>query len=143
MNASSALQQLQTLKLKGMAQYYESILSLPVHTHPEPHMLVGAMIEAEMIHRNHTKTQQNLHQSKLRYQAHIEEIDYSKDRNITKDMVLKLADCSYIKRAENILISGATGVGKSFIACALGYQACANGYKVQYHNLNRFLGIYA
>jgi DNA replication protein DnaC len=139
MNTSITLQQLQTLKLKGMAQYYETLLNLPVHQHPEPHLLIGAMIEAETLHRNHSKTQLNLSQSKLRYQAHIEEIDYSKDRNITKDLVIKLSDCSYIKRAENILISGSTGVGKSFIACALGYQACANGYKVQYHNLNRFI----
>jgi DNA replication protein DnaC len=97
------------------------------------------MIEAEILHRTHSKTQLYLHQSKLRYQAHIEEIEYSKDRNLTKEMVLKLADCSYIHRAENILLSGATGVGKSFLACALGYQACAKGYKVQYHNLNRFI----
>ena len=139
MNTTITLHQLQSLNLKGMAQYYETLLSQPLHLHPEPHALVASLTEAEEQHRKHTKTQLYLRMSKLRYQAFTEEIKYTKDRNISKENILQLSDCTYIQRAENILISGATGVGKSFIACALGHQACAKGYKVLYYNLNRFI----
>jgi DNA replication protein DnaC len=76
--------------------------------------------------------------SKLRYAGSLEEISYSPSRNMAKEQIVQLADCSYIDRSENILISGATGAGKSFLACALGHQACAMGYKTLYLNLNRF-----
>lgn len=139
MNTSITLHQLQSLKLKGMANCYQDILSQPLHLQPEPHALIASITEAEILHRTHTKTQLYLRASKLRYQANIEEIEISKERNITKEQLILLADCNYIKRAENILISGPTGVGKSFIACALGHQACSLGYKVSYYNLNRFI----
>ena len=83
-------------------------------------------------------SQLNLKLSKLRYAGSLEEISYSASRNLAKEQVLQLADRSYIDRSENILISGATGAGKSFLACALGHQACAMGYKTLYLNLNRF-----
>jgi DNA replication protein DnaC len=86
----------------------------------------------------HYKTQLFLKLSKLRYAANLEEISYTKDRNLKQESIMPLADCSYIDRAENILISGATGSGKSFLACAFGHQACVMGYKTLYLNLNRF-----
>jgi len=67
----------------------------------------------------------------------MEEIDYLHPRNLDKNKFLRIQDCSFIKRAENILISGATGVGKSYIASAIGYQAGLMGYKVYYCNLQK------
>ncbi len=79
--------------------------------------------------------------SKLRHAAMLAEISYLKERNLKPDQIASLADCAFIDRAENILISGATGSGKSFLACAFGHQACVMGYETLYLNLNRFTEI--
>ena len=59
-------------------------------------------------------------------------------RNLSKEKLSILADCAYLERGENILITGATGCGKSYLACALGNNACVNGFRTLYFNLNRF-----
>ena len=138
MNTSITLQQLKDLKLAGMARHYESVLLLPLHQQPEPHALIAGITDAEIQARTHYKTHLYLKLSKLRYQAMIEELTYGKERSLSKEQVSQLRDCSYIDRAENLLISGATGSGKSFLACAFGNQACVMGYKTLYLNLNRF-----
>jgi DNA replication protein DnaC len=138
MNTTATLEQLKDLKLLGMARSYEAILQLPVNKHPEGHALVAQLIDAERQNRTQYKTMLYLKLSRLRYAASLEELSFSQQRNLPKEQVLQLADCSFIDRAENILISGATGAGKSFFACALGHQACVMEYKTLYLNLNRF-----
>lgn len=138
MNTTATLQQLRDLRLEGMARSYESILQLPVHQHPEGHMLVAQLVDAEKQNRTQYKTQLFLKLSKLRFASSLEELSFSKERNLSKEQIAQMADCSFIDRAENILISGATDAGKSFLACALGHQACVMGYKTLYLNLNRF-----
>lgn len=138
MNTSATVEQLKELKLQGMVRSYEAVLQLPVNQHPESHALIAQLAEAERQSRTQYKTQLYLKLSKLRYAGSLEEISYTASRNLTKEQILQLADCSYIDRSENILISGATGSGKSFLACALGNQACVMGYKTLYLNLNRF-----
>jgi DNA replication protein DnaC len=138
MNTQATLQQLRDLNLDGMARSYESVLQLPSHQHPESHELLAQLTEAEKLNRSQYKTQLFLKLSKLRFVASLEELSFSKERNVSKDQIAKIADCSFIDRAENILISGATGAGKSFLACALGNQSCVMGYKTLYLNLNRF-----
>jgi DNA replication protein DnaC len=138
MNTTATLEQLKDLKLLGMARSYEAVLQLPVNQHPESHVLIAQLTESERQNRTHYKTQLYLKLSKLRYAAALEEISCSQIRNLPKEQISQLADCSFIDRAENILITGATGSGKSFLACALGHQACVMGYKTLYLNLNRF-----
>lgn len=138
MNTAATLEQLKELKLQGMVRSYEAILQLPVNKHPEGHNLIAQLAEAERQNRTQHKTKMFLKLSKLRYAGTLEEISFSNQRNLSKEQILQLADCSYIDRSENILISGATGAGKSFLACALGHQACQMGYKTLYLNLNRF-----
>lgn len=138
MNTTATLEQLKELKLQGMSRSYEAVLQLPVNQHPEAHHLIAQLSEAERQSRVQYKTQLYLKLSKLRYAGSLEEISYSASRNLAKEQILQLADCSFIDRSENILISGATGAGKSFLACALGHQACTMGYKTLYLNLNRF-----
>ena len=138
MNTTATLQQLKDLKLSGMVRSYESVLQLSTHQQPEAHTMLAQLCDAEQQNRIHCKTLFYLKLSKLRYAAMLEEISFSKDRNLPREQVHQLADCSYIDRAENILISGSTGSGKSFLACAFGHQACVMGYKTLYLNLNRF-----
>ena len=138
MNTEQTLQQLRTLKLQGMATTYKAITDLPAHQQPEAHLVVAQLTESEMHHRQDAKMKFLVRISKLRYEATLEQIICSDKRNISKEQIARLADCSFIKKSENILITGATGAGKSYLACALGHQACCMGYKVTYLNMNRF-----
>jgi DNA replication protein DnaC len=139
MNVQTTVDQLRKLKLQGMVKAYEAALSVPVHEQVPPDLLIARLAEAELQHRVSQKTQLYLKQSKLRYNAILEQVYCNPSRNITSDQLIKLADCRFIEQAENILITGATGCGKSYLACALGRQACALGYKVLYFGMNRFL----
>lgn len=140
MNTQATLQQLRELKLDGMARSYEAILDLPTSSQPGgPHELLAQLVQQETDNKRFKRTQMYLRLSKLRYAAQLEEIKCSPDRNLTGEQISLLADCSWVKRAENILITGATGCGKSFLACALGHQACLLGHKTLYLNMNRFI----
>ncbi len=139
MNTQITLDQLQKLKLKGMEQAYQALISMPLHDQLSVHQAVARLTEAELQYRSHQKTQMYLRLSKLRYDAVIEQIHCSPQRNLTNDKLAILAQCSFIDRAENLLITGATGCGKSYLACALGRQACSLGYKVLYLGMARLL----
>lgn len=139
MNTQATLQQLRELNLDGMADDYETILNLPINSQPEGHHLLAQLVQREIESKQSKRTQAYLSLSKLRYAARIEEIKCTPDRNLKGEQISLLAACSWIKRAENVLITGATGCGKSFLACALGHQACLMGYKTLYLNMNRFI----
>jgi len=139
MNVQTTVEQLRQLKLHGMVKAYEAALTVPVHEQISPDLLIARMAEAELQHRVNQKTEIYLKQSKLRYNAVMEQVYCNPSRNITSDQLMKLADGMFIERAENVLITGATGCGKSYLACALGRQACSLGYRVLYFGMNRFL----
>ena len=139
MNKQATLDQLQQMKLQGMMLAYQAIISLPLHEQPSLDVAIARLSEAELMHRKGRKTEMYLKLSKLRYNAVLEQVHCSAARNLTKDTLLTLAECGFIDRAENILITGATGCGKSFLACAIGRQACSMGYKSIYIGMNRFL----
>jgi DNA replication protein DnaC len=139
MNTQETINQLEKLKLTGMLRAYQGVLAMPVQQQPSVHQFMARMTEAELLERNRKRTEANLKQSKMRYNAVLEQIECSASRNINREHLEALADCSYINRGENILITGATGCGKSYLACALGRQACSFGYKVVYIGLVRFL----
>ena len=89
--------------------------------------------------RSYKRTTRNLSRSKLRYNALPEQIHCSADRGLTKEQLLQLCEGTYIEKGENILISGSTGTGKSFLACALGRQACMIDYGTLYYSMSRFI----
>lgn len=135
MNNSTTLQLMRTLKLTGMADHFEASQKLPLHQQPTFDILIAQLLDAESMYRNHRKTQTAIHNAKFRYQANLNDVICDTHRNLNKETINKLADASFVDRGENILITGATGCGKSFLASALGYQACMNGKKVAYFSL--------
>ncbi|OWY18909.1 ATP-binding protein [Sphingobacteriales bacterium UPWRP_1] len=139
MNTHETLSQLKKLRLNGMHHTYQAMLQLPLHQQPQAHELLAQLVDAETLHRTNKRTQLYLKNSKLRYAAMLEQLAFSDHRQLSKNQVLQLADCAFIQNAQNILISGATGVGKSFLACAIGHQACIMGFKTRYFNFNRFI----
>lgn len=135
----TTLEKMRGLMLSGMADHYQAVLSMPAHQQPESAVMLAQLLEAELLYRNHRRTQTAIKNARFRYQASVEEIICSQDRNLSRETLSMLADGSYIDRGENIIISGATGCGKSFLASALGYQACMQGRKVAYFSLPKLL----
>jgi DNA replication protein DnaC len=139
MNTQKTVEQLKSLKLSGMARRYEAALDLPLHQQQDAHELIAMITQAEVEYRKHARTQKYLKASKLRYHALPEEILCNADRGITREQVMRLCEGMFIEKGENVLITGATGCGKSFLACALGRSACLLGYRTQYFSMNKFL----
>ena len=102
-------------------------------------MLIAWLAEAEAGYRVHQRTQLYLRLSKLRYHATMEQINCTAGRGITQEQLITLSDCTFIEKSENILVVGSTGSGKSFLACALGRQACMMGHRTLYYSMNRFI----
>jgi DNA replication protein DnaC len=101
--------------------------------------MISQLVEAEWDDRYNRKLERSVHNAHFRYKASIEEIDFADDR-LDRNQIYRLADCSYIKRGENIIITGSTGIGKSYLASALGHQACSLGYKVVYYHSSKLFG---
>ena len=122
-----------------MHHAYRSQLELPMDQQLEGHDLVAHLLQSEELNRQNEKTAYYLKLAKLRLPATLEQIECSPSRNLTKQQLAVLAEGRYLTRGENILITGATGSGKSYLACALGHQACLQGYKTAYLNMNRLI----
>lgn len=139
MNTTQTLEQMQHLRLQGMHHAYRSQLELPLNQQLEGHELVAHLLQSESLNRANEKTAYYLKLAKLRLPATIEQIECSAARNIGKQQLATLAEGLYLQSGENILVTGPTGCGKSFLACALGHQACLQGYKTTYLNMNRLI----
>ena len=133
------LESMNHMKLRGMHTMYESVLQLPVDKQPEPHALIAQLVDAEHHYRQDKRMHMYIRLSKMRYAATIMDIHCTQQRNISKEQLIPFMNNAYITRAENIAISGSTGCGKSYLACAIGHQACVNGHRTLYLNMNRFV----
>jgi DNA replication protein DnaC len=100
---------------------------------------LGLLVDREITERDNRRLTNRLRQAKLKQQACLEDIDYQANRGLDKALLLKLCDCQWVKKSLNILITGPTGVGKSWIACALAQKACREGYTAWYQRLPRLL----
>ena len=137
MNLQQTLEKMRQIRCFGMEKAFKAALETNHYQQLTPDEWVGLLIDAEYNDRSNRKIQRYLRAARFRYQAHIEEIDYHSPRNLDKNLLMRLADCTFIERKENILVTGSTGVGKSFIASALGNQACLKGYQVLYYNMGK------
>lgn len=133
------LNKLKILQLKGMAQAYEDQLVLPdVQSIPFDQRF-GLLVDQEEMERNNRRYQVRLKSAKLREMACIEDLDFKTERGIDKSMILSFASGEWIKDKQNILITGPTGSGKTFIACALVHKALQLGFSAKYFRLPRLL----
>ena len=97
------------------------------------------LVELECTRRSGSRTQRRLKLAEFPMPASIEDLDFSPERGLDRRLILELAQCTWVDKMLNILILGATGTGKSFLACALGVAACRLGYSVRYVRTSRFL----
>ncbi|TFG74534.1 MAG: ATP-binding protein [Thermodesulfobacteriales bacterium] len=129
------LEKIKKLKLSGMARAYQTSLENNILSNLSADELITMLVEAEWDDRLNRNIERRLRNAKFRYQSSIENIDYEADRNLDRNQMMRFAECTYIGKQENILITGSTGIGKSHVATALGHQACTLGYKVYYANM--------
>ncbi len=131
--------QLNHLRLHGMSRSWQALLE--TRRHHELSLTEGLelLLQAEEQERDNKRFERLQKAARFRYQASVEELHYDASRGIDKSLISALATGDYLAKGESVLITGATGCGKSFLASALGHQACAQGYKVIYYNIQKIL----
>lgn len=131
------LEKLTTMKLHGMARALRHWMEQPNEKSLAPADLVGLLVDAEWLYRENRSLELRLKNAKLKMQACVEDIDYSHARGLSKQLVLELATSRWVQQRQNVLITGHTGVGKSYLACALAQKACRDGYTAVYRRTSR------
>jgi len=127
------LTKMKQMRLLGMARAFLLTLESDKNEKFTPDQMVSHLIESEWDERYNRKLDRTLQSAKFRYKASVEQISFE-DNRVDKNQVLRLANGEFIKQNENIIITGSTGIGKSFIASALGHQACSMSYRVLYQH---------
>ncbi len=131
--------QLGQLRLHGMNQRWKAMMETRQHNELSLNEGLEILLQAEQHERENRRFDRLQKTARFRYQASVEEIRYDALRGIDKSVITYLATGEYLSKGESVLITGATGCGKSFIASALGHQACTQGYKVAYFNTQKLL----
>lgn len=131
-NNQATLSKMQKMRLHGMARGFQNILEAGMNQKFTLDEMLSQLVDTEWEDRQLRKQMRLQKAAGFRYQASIEDIDFQIDRNLDKNLILRLTDGNWIKQGKDILISGPTGVGKSYIGSALGYHACCLGYKTYY-----------
>ncbi len=131
--------QLNHLRLHGMSRSWQALLETRRHNELSLCEGLELLLQAEEQERGNKRFERLQKAARFRYQASIEELHYDASRGIDKSLISDLATGDYLAKGESVLITGATGCGKSFLASALGHQACAQGYKVVYYNIQKIL----
>jgi DNA replication protein DnaC len=127
------IEKMRLLKLNKMAGSLTERLSRPDHQSLPVAEFIGYLVDDEYQHRQNQKMQSRLRQAKFKEsQACLEDIDYSPKRNLTKKIVMDLAQNTWLRSHQSIVMTGKTGAGKSYLGQALGNHACKNGFSVMY-----------
>ena len=137
---TQTLMQLRELKLGGMANALQTQLE-QVGTYEGLSFIerLGLLLDQENLSRQQRKQERLIRQAHFKLRASVQEIDYQHPRNITPPQIVQLAQGGWINRGQNLLITGPCGSGKTYLACALGHNACLYGYSVRYYRLSRLL----
>lgn len=130
--------QLRQLKLGGMAHALQTQLE-QVGTYDALSFSerLALLVEHENLSREQRKQQRLIRQARFKLHATVQDIDYAQPRNVSQPQIARLAQAEWIERGQNLLITGPCGSGKTYLACALGHQACLHGYSVRYYRLSR------
>ncbi|MDQ1327641.1 MAG: hypothetical protein QG641_924 [Candidatus Poribacteria bacterium] len=140
MNNNATLEKMKLMKLHGMSAAFQVAVETRSYQEMTADEFISQLVDAEYDNRNNRKTARSLKAAHFRYQASIEDIDFHSQRNLDKNQFLRLADLSFIENKENVIITGKTGVGKSYLASSIGHRACLFGYKVLYFNAGKLFG---
>ena len=131
------LEKPQTLKLAGMQRALIEQMEMPDRDALTFDERFGMLVDSEYTERENRRLKTRLKHARLRHAATVEDIDYRHPRGLDKSLMLSLAAGDWIRQRHNVIITGPTGAGKSYLACALGNKACRDGYRVLYFRVSR------
>jgi DNA replication protein DnaC len=140
MLTSPTLEKLKEMRLLGMAGALEDQLQTPDIQSLGFEERLGLLVDREQTERDNRRLKTRLTKARLRQQASLEDIDYSGSRGLDKGQLLDLGSCKWISERNNLLLTGPTGAGKTYIACALAQKACRQGLTALYLRLPRLFG---
>lgn len=133
------LDRLEQLRLVGMARALREQMNTPQMDGLDFLERLGLLVEREWTDKENRRLESRLRRASLREQATMEDLDYRGGRGLDRPLMNQLSSCDWIRRHHNVVITGPTGVGKSYLACALAHKACLYGYGARYHRLPRLL----
>jgi len=131
------LVKMKSMKFYGMARAFASCLEDGQMSKMTADEMLSFLISSEYDDRHNRRIDRTIRNARFRYNASIEKLYYGPERDLDKNQMMRYAECDFIDKAENILITGCTGIGKSYIASAIGKQACLKDYKVFYMNITK------
>ncbi|MBP8041770.1 MAG: IS21-like element helper ATPase IstB [Bacteroidales bacterium] len=128
------LQKMRQMKFFGMVRAFRASIENGTMAKMTGDETVSMLVDSEWDDRNNRRIERQMRNARFRYKANMEQMHFDIERNLDKNQLMRMAECTFIQRKENLLITGSTGIGKSYIASAIGNQACTFGYKVLYAN---------
>jgi DNA replication protein DnaC len=134
---TDVLEKMRKMRLLGMHRAFKTSIENGKTEKFTADEMTSFLIDSEWDDRHNRSIERGMRNARFRYKSTIEQIDYTGDRGIDKNQIHRFADGSFITKKENILITGSTGTGKSFLASAIGHQCCLQGYKILYTNATR------
>ena len=136
---TETLDKMRKMKLLGMLRAFKTNIESGKIENYTADEMISNLINSEWDDRKNRSIERQLKNAKFRYKASIEQFDFRADRNVDKNQIMRFGECNFINNHENILITGSTGTGKSYIASAIGHQACSFGFKVLYCNSSKLM----
>lgn len=134
------IERLHELRLRGMAAALEEQMASSAARELAFEDRLALLVERELTWRDDRRLQRLLQEARLRLPASVEEIDFRAPRGLDRSVVLRLATAEWVRSHQVVLVVGPTGVGKTFLGCALGQAACRHGLSVRYFRMGRLLG---
>ena len=131
------LDKLQTLRFTGMQRALIEQMDMPDRDALAFDERFGMLVDAEFTERENRRLSTRLKRARLRQAATVEDIDYRHSRGLDRSLMLSLSGCAWIRKHHNLIITGPTGTGKSYLACAMGHKACREGYSALYYRVSR------
>ncbi len=133
----ATISKMKQMKLYGMHNAFKTAIETGRTDHYTIDQFMSMIIDAEWDERQNRRIERSITNAKFHYRADMESIRYEESRNLDRTQIMRLAECDFVEKNQNILITGSTGVGKSYLATALGYRACIQGYKLSYFNTSK------
>lgn len=133
------LDKLQTLRLYGMLTALQEQMQMPDIDQLAFEQRLGLLVDREMTERENRRYKTRLAKARLKQQACLEDVEFTQKRGLDRALIMQLVACKWIKEANNVLIIGPTGVGKTYLACALAHKACQQDYAALYFRMPRLL----
>ncbi len=139
MLAQQTADKLRSMRLNGMAEAFLNQLTQPANGSLSFEERLGLLVDYEWTHRQNRRLTRLLKNASFKLQACMEDIDYHHPRGLDRAVVESLSICQWILSSQNVIVTGPTGSGKTYLACALGTQACRQGFSAKYYQVSKLL----